>query len=255
MRLVSLGDSFTEGVGDEQPDGSVRGWADLLAQGIATATGSTIQYANLAIRGRLLDPIIDEQLDPALALQPTHLTFNGGGNDMLRPRMNAEYMIRRTEYVVQRCLDAGVAPILLAGPNPGAQAGLPLGGRFGRRGTVLTAALAEMSARYSLSFVDNFHDLEIRKPGYWSEDRLHLNAAGHARIAANMLRGLGYPVTIPQPAPAPAPERNLASELHYWRTHVLPWATRHLQGRSSGDHRTAKYQQWIAVEPQRDSRP
>ena len=33
MRYVAIGDSFTEGVGDELPDGTVRGWADLVAAG------------------------------------------------------------------------------------------------------------------------------------------------------------------------------------------------------------------------------
>ncbi|MFK5098499.1 SGNH/GDSL hydrolase family protein, partial [Klebsiella pneumoniae] len=66
MRYVAIGDSFTEGVGDERPDGTVRGWADLAAQGWADAIGEPIQYANLAIRGKLVQPIVDEQLEPAL---------------------------------------------------------------------------------------------------------------------------------------------------------------------------------------------
>lgn len=43
IRYVAIGDSFTEGVGDERPDGSVRGWADLVAQGLADATGEAVQ--------------------------------------------------------------------------------------------------------------------------------------------------------------------------------------------------------------------
>jgi len=35
---AAVGDSFTEGVGDDLPDGSVRGWADLVALGLALAT-------------------------------------------------------------------------------------------------------------------------------------------------------------------------------------------------------------------------
>ena len=34
---IAIGDSFTEGVGDERRDGSVRGWADLVALGLALA--------------------------------------------------------------------------------------------------------------------------------------------------------------------------------------------------------------------------
>ncbi|HNP16184.1 MAG TPA: SGNH/GDSL hydrolase family protein, partial [Terrimesophilobacter sp.] len=32
---AAIGDSFTEGVGDELHDGGVRGWADLVALGLA----------------------------------------------------------------------------------------------------------------------------------------------------------------------------------------------------------------------------
>ena len=92
MRYVAIGDSFSEGVGDDLPDGRQRGWADLVAQGWANATGSRVEYANLAIRGKLIWPIVREQLEPALALRPTHLSFNGGGNDMLRPRADIEHI-------------------------------------------------------------------------------------------------------------------------------------------------------------------
>ena len=80
MRYVAVGDSFTEGLGDDLPDGSVRGWADLVAAGLADAEPGQVQYANLAIRGRLLDPIVNEQLEAALALSPapTLVTLNGG---------------------------------------------------------------------------------------------------------------------------------------------------------------------------------
>ncbi|WP_420813915.1 SGNH/GDSL hydrolase family protein, partial [Phytoactinopolyspora endophytica] len=110
VRLVSIGDSFTEGVGDELADGTVRGWADLVATGLAIGQGVPIEYANLAIRGKLIEPIVREQLEPALALEPTILTFNGGGNDMVRHRANLDQMLALTENVITRCLDAGVQP-------------------------------------------------------------------------------------------------------------------------------------------------
>ena len=118
VRFVAIGDSFTEGVGDELPDGRVRGWADLVAQGWADASDEPIEYANLAIRGRLVWPIIDEQLEPALALKPTHLSFNGGGNDMLRPKASVSRIVSAFTHVVERCDEEGVKLIILSGANP-----------------------------------------------------------------------------------------------------------------------------------------
>jgi hypothetical protein len=117
---VAIGDSFTEGLGDTLPDGSQRGWADLVAAGLAAAEKQTIQYANLAIRGRLLEPIVTEQLEAALSLDPlpTLLSLNGGGNDMMRPGSDMSQLVALTERALRRCAEAGVRVLLLSGADP-----------------------------------------------------------------------------------------------------------------------------------------
>ena len=59
-RYVAIGDSFTEGIGDPEPQspGGHRGWADRVAEALAERTDD-FAYANLAIRGRLLQQIAD----------------------------------------------------------------------------------------------------------------------------------------------------------------------------------------------------
>ena len=53
---VALGDSFTEGVGDADPTSAngVKGWADRVAEQLG-ATNPEFRYANLAVRGKLVD--------------------------------------------------------------------------------------------------------------------------------------------------------------------------------------------------------
>src|SRR6476469_2446101 len=116
MRYVAIGDSFTEGVGDELPDGTVRGWADLVAEGLAgKAGGEPVHYANLAVRGRLLDSIVRDQVPAALGLTPapTLVTFNGGGNDVMRPGVELRQLLELTELAVRQVADAGVRLVLL----------------------------------------------------------------------------------------------------------------------------------------------
>lgn len=248
IRYVAIGDSFTEGVGDEQPDGSVRGWADLVAQGIADATGRPVEYANLAIRGRLLGRIIDEQLEPALALQPTLLSFNGGGNDMLRPGTDLAWITGRTEEALSRILEHGATPLLLAGANP--TGGLPSGGRIRAKGSELTRIASGIAERLGVPFADNWNDAELAGRQYWSPDRLHLAPVGHHRVATHVLRVLGHEAPadwVTSAAPVPAPTRG--EQLRYTRDHVVPWVQRRLTGRSSGDGRTAKYAQWTVIAP------
>ncbi|NHC16126.1 SGNH/GDSL hydrolase family protein [Motilibacter deserti] len=249
MRYVAIGDSFTEGVGDERPDGTPRGWADLVAEGLAVAAGKPISYANLAVRGRLLGPIVTEQLDAALRLAPapTLVSLNGGGNDMLRPGADMRRLVQMTEDAVRRCQDAGVPLLLLAGANPSQR--LPLGRVMNRRGDELTAAVRDLAARYGLVFADAWNDLEIRRAEYWSADRLHLNAAGHRRVAGLVLAALGHQAPAHVLDAGPAQRRRLLAEARFYREHVVPWVGRRVRGRSSGDARTAKHPGWTTVAP------
>lgn len=247
VRFVAIGDSFTEGVGDELPDGRVRGWADIAAQGWADAAGHPIQYANFAIRGKLAWPIIEEQLEPALALGPTHLSFNGGGNDMLRPRTDVEHIADAFSRVLRRCDEQGVTLILLSGANPAGQ--LPMGSLIQRRGDELSAAVQRRIAnRPDVIPALNWADRELSTGAYWSEDRLHMNANGHHRVAARVLLALGYEPPAQWWSPA---ERAVgASGLAYYRQHVGPWMKRRITRTSSGDGRTAKHPTWVERIPQ-----
>jgi lysophospholipase L1-like esterase len=250
MYYVAIGDSFTEGMGDELPDGSVRGWADLVAAGLAAVSGEPVHYANLAVRGRLLEPIVTGQLETALALSPppTLLTLNGGGNDMMRPGCDEGRLLELTERAVRRCVDAGVRTVLLSGANPTDR--LPFGRVMQRRGAVLTERLADLADRYGIVLVDVFNDAEIRRPAYWSPDRLHLGPAGHQRVAALVLTALEHLAAAHVVDPGPADSRGVRAEARWYREHLLPWALRRLRRRSSGAGRTGKHLDWVELTPE-----
>ncbi len=71
-RYVAMGDSFTEGIGDPEPSrpGGYRGWADRVAEELGR-TQPDFAYANLAVRGRLLQQIVDSSLPRAWRSSPT----------------------------------------------------------------------------------------------------------------------------------------------------------------------------------------
>lgn len=249
MRIVSIGDSFTEGMNDFLPDGTELGWADRVAAGLAVAhPDEDVYFANLAIRGRLIEAIAMGQLDAALALDPppTHLTFNGGGNDMLRAGYSDARMIELVTRVLDRCAAAGVHVVILSGPDPSDH--LPGGRRMRELGTRLTEIVERLvDGRDGVTFVDNFRDPVVRDARYWSVDRLHLNAVGHERVASRVLTAMGVPTPAPVPSDADAAPRGLAGELAYWRAYVLPWLGRRLRGKSSGDGREPKFADWVLV--------
>ncbi|MGB4779304.1 SGNH/GDSL hydrolase family protein [Microbacterium sp.] len=254
VRYVAIGDSFTEGVGDELPApiapwGPVRGWADLVAQGWADSRGEPIEYANLAIRGKLVWPIVAQQLESALALRPTHLSFNGGGNDMLRPRTSIVHLADAFSQVLRRCDEEGVRLILLSGANPSAQ--LPLSRLVQRRGDLMSTAVVErMGGREDVVMALNWPDAELSQPSYWSEDRLHMNSRGHHRVAARVLDGLGERVPEGWRSLPELPDSIRLARGQYLREHLAPWVRRRLTGTSSGDGREPKFGGgWIEVAP------
>lgn len=235
---AAIGDSYTEGMGDERPDGTPRGWADLVAAGLAQANGGAIGYANLAIRGRLLDPILRDQLPAAVALGPDLLSINGGGNDILRPSVSIEAVADRLVSAAESARSTGARVMIVSGADPTRH--VPLGPVFSRRGNALAVAVAHRLAGIDVLFVDNWSDARLPDLRYWSIDRLHLNARGHALAASNVLAALGAAVASAPGAPDADDDLERPRTAEYWRRYVLPWVGRRLTGRSSGDHRSAK---------------
>lgn len=241
-RVVAIGDSFTEGMGDELDDGSLRGWADLTAGALAARAAALgeppVAYANLAIRGRRLGQILHEQLPQALALEPDLVLFNGGGNDLMRPRVAVPEVAAMTYRLVRTVRAAGVHLYLCSGPDPSAH--LPLGTLLRRRGRALTRMVrAGVAPGEGVTLADNFSDPFYADPAVWAADGLHLNARGHRHAAANALRALGL-----DPGELLGPEDQQAvafvRSARYYREHVLPWVGRRLTRRSSGDGRAPK---------------
>ncbi|WP_228511240.1 SGNH/GDSL hydrolase family protein [Curtobacterium sp. VKM Ac-1393] len=247
IRYVAIGDSFSEGIGDA---GAVPfpGWTGRLASGMARTAGADVRYANLAVRGRLLAGVLGEQLDAALALDPapTLITFCAGGNDLLRPRFDAHTLIAPLEAAVVTVLGRGVRLALLSPADPSAR--LPLGRLINARGDAWADALADLADRYDLPFVDVSRDPHLRRAEFWSEDRLHMNATGHQRVADLALHAIEDGPAPIEPVSEPSGRTRLAEELRYYREHVLPWVQRRVTRRSSGDGRSATFPAWTPVD-------
>ena len=129
-RYVALGDSFTEGVGDPDPTrpNGLRGWADRVAEVLATQN-SDFGYANLAIRGRKLHRIIDEQIEPAVALRPDLVSIYAGANDILRPRVDIDRLAASYDAAIGRLAATGATLVMFTAYDPGDLRDLPSGPR------------------------------------------------------------------------------------------------------------------------------
>ena len=83
-RFVAIGDSQTEGLWDGNDSDGVVGFADRLAA-MLDALNPGLHYANLAVRGRRIIDVLDEQLPRAPAMRPDLISVCVGMNDITRP--------------------------------------------------------------------------------------------------------------------------------------------------------------------------
>jgi lysophospholipase L1-like esterase len=237
-RYVALGDSFTEGVGDPDPThpNGLRGWADRVAEHLATLEPD-FRYANLAIRGRKLPAILAEQLDAGLAMQPDLVTIHGGGNDVLRPRVDLDGLAARYDEAVSRITATGAQVVMFTLFDPGTTGVFAAGrGRF----AVFNEWVREIADRHGATLVDQWRMRDIELPAVMDTDRMHLNSAGHAYMATKVLDALGviHDLTPPAIAPIPVLDRRarVAENARWTREFLVPWVHRRVTGRSSGDH-------------------
>jgi lysophospholipase L1-like esterase len=247
-RFVAIGDSFTEGLWDQpDDDGECRGWADLLAGYLSerrTSVGAApLEYANLAIRGRLLRPILVEQLPAALALGPDLVSLVGGGNDVLRPSVDVDRMARDLEAGVARLRRAGVDVLLATGMDT---ADSPIIRATRGRVGVYNTHIWSIARRHGAHVLDLWGMRSLRDWRLWAPDRIHLTTEGHARVAQAALVALGLVPVDPDwddplvPLPPVPRIQQLREDARWVREDVYPWATRRLRGQSSGAMRMAK---------------
>ncbi|MFJ4848228.1 SGNH/GDSL hydrolase family protein [Streptomyces sp. NPDC088733] len=233
--FVALGDSFTEGMSDALPNGTYRGWADLLAGRLA-AHSPDFRYANLAVRGKLIQQIVDEQVETAASMGADLVTLVGGLNDVLRPKCDVPQVCALLEEAVERLAPSCGQLVLMRSP---ARRG-PVAARFQPRMEELFAFIDQLAARHGALVVDLYGADVLGDPRLWADDRLHLDEEGHRRVAEAVWQTLGHtprfdwtealPVGIKLPWTA-----RRTADLRFTRQHLVPWIGRRLTGRSSGD--------------------
>lgn len=248
-RYVAIGDSFTEGVGDTSkilPNG-VRGWADRVAEKLAKAQPGW-EYANLAVRSKRLRHIIDEQLEPALAMEPTLVTLYAGGNDILDFGTDMDALLNDYELLVARLSETGATLVLFTGFDVKVSAVLE---PFKKRNAHYNQRVRGIAAKYGAVLVDYWCFDAYKDSRMWAPDRLHMSKAGHKYLAAQVLDHLNVPHKIsPKEWDPPSRismrewERRQRRWVNDW---VVPLFGRKLRGVTLGDSISPRWPEPVKV--------
>ena len=247
-RFIVLGDSFSEGIGDEvhPQSGHHRGWADRVADGLA-AHDPNFTYLNLSIRGKLIGQVAEDQVPIALRYSTygnVLVSFHAGMNDLLRPSYNHAVVSELYIKSVRAIRATGADVILFTVAEP-----------FGAKGRAADRLALKISgfnddvrkvATETRAILIEADQVSILKdPRLWDRDRLHLNSEGHRRVAGCVLEALGYSQESSWSSELPL-ERTKPKALAVWQdirwviSFLIPWIWRRLRGRSSGDGRSSK---------------
>jgi len=246
-RFVVCGDSYSEGMTDEIIDGNYRGWADRVADGLAKKS-ATFTYVNLAVRGKLLQQVIDDQLPVALTYitgPDTLVSFHAGANDALRPGFDPVLAKQRYQAAVRTLAATGATVMLFTvledtgNKGRGSKAWRERFGGFNQ-------SIREVAAEVDAILLDPNKESFFSDRRFLAFDRLHLNSLGHSRCAEAILENLGcefdpgWRVPLPPAPPTPWIKERAIGVLWFF-SFALPWVIRRLRGRSSGDGRIGKY--------------
>lgn len=242
-RYVAIGDSQTEGLWDGDDHVGLLGFADRLAV-VLDDLYPGLQYANLAIRGKLITHVLNEQVPQAMAMQPDLITVCIGMNDVIQPGRRFERALADLERIHAILAESGATVVTTTFPNV-AQF-LPLGRLVSTRLTRINDAIAEAAHRYGFSLVDLYNAASMRDLDTWAIDRVHASAKGHQIFVAALAEVLGLPGSNHDwaegsltPARMSFSDRTYG-QLRWTQEKFMPWVWRRLRGMSSADGRVPK---------------
>ena len=235
-RYVALGDSFTEGVGDPYPPSpnGLRGWADRVALSLAQ-TNPELRYANLAVRGRRMDEILDEQVQTAVMLEPDLVTIYAGMNNLLLPRNDVDAMMARYAEGLKTLQQTGAVVLTFTAADLGT---VPLFRRLRGRAAVYNELLRGIVDDLGLTLVDFWRYTEFRDARLWDGDRIHLSPLGHERFAAKVLDVLAVSHELTSRSGAllssAPPVRDFRSNLRWTAAFAAPWVAKRMRRAKPG---------------------
>ncbi|MDX1883619.1 SGNH/GDSL hydrolase family protein [Mycolicibacterium sp. 120270] len=243
-RYVALGDSQTEGLWDGNDSDGVIGFADRLAA-MLDGLHPGLHYANLAVRGRRIVDVLDDQLPRALAMRPDLISVCVGMNDITRPGKSFGSALAEFDQLHDRLAQSGATVVTTTFPDIGRI--VPVGKFLTTRVLQTNEAIVSASKRYGFKLVDLYNAPSMTQPKVWSDDRVHGSTHGHMLFAAAAAEALGLPGSShewaqadPAAAQQPALLSRTYSQLMWTKNMFAPWLYNHVRGISTGDGRKPK---------------
>jgi hypothetical protein len=160
-------------------------------------------------------------------MKPDLATVFAGSNDILEPRFDAGNLLEELKHMMAAL--GSEQAVVLTFTLPDLTRVMPIGRFLSPRVRAMNEAIREAAASTNTRLIDFAAYSAGSDPRLWSEDRFHVNAEGHARIAAALAQALGLPGTD-DAWQQPLPERNAVNLWTRW-AESLTWYRHHFLDR------------------------
>jgi lysophospholipase L1-like esterase len=203
-----------------------------------------VTYANLAVRGRRIKDLLDEQLPAALALQPDLISVCIGMNDVTRPGPYFGGALTELDALHIHLAASGATVLTTTFPNIAKI--LPIGRVIASRVEQINDEIRKAAVRHDFRLVDLYNAPSMTVPDTWSSDRVHGSAKGHQLFAAAAAEALGLPgsnhdwALVDGPPQRPSLRSQTVSQVLWTQNMLMPWLWQTVRGKSAGDGRRPK---------------
>ncbi len=193
---AALGDSFTAG----RDSVDAERWADLLAAGMRRVNPE-LRYENLAVDGATSAEVLDQQVGPALALEPDFVTVICGANDvLLATRPDVEGYAKSFDAILRRLREGAPEAQVVTATAPEGWHFMELRPRTEARLIEATKQLnditRESAERYGVLCLPVAGHPALRDPATFSADGLHPSSSGHRFVARETAKYLSEQLGI-----------------------------------------------------------
>lgn len=216
---IAIGDSATEGVGDDVGGLVCRSWTDLVADTLASVGGG-LHYRNLGKKGATAPVVLSEQVPLLRDAGPDLVSVTVGANDARRPDWTAAEFSADYEAILSAIDNGRVTILTLAYPDIAdslRRAGHEIRQSwrpYFERVHAVNDVIRRVGERHGAYLVD-LEALEAAKDlRYISADFTHPNALGYLYTAKEALKLLGERCGLPGLADALSEEPASPSKSH-----------------------------------------
>jgi lysophospholipase L1-like esterase len=180
---AALGDSFTAG----RDSIDAERWPDLLAAAMRRVNPD-LRYENFAVDGATSAEVLDQQVGPALALEPDFVSVICGANDvLLATRPDVSGYAERIDAIFSRLREGAPEASIVTATAPESWHFMEMRPRTERRLIEATTELNEVTRtaarRFDILCLPIAGHDALRDPDTFSADGLHPSSGGHRFVA------------------------------------------------------------------------